>query len=132
MKFNVELLLERRYHARKQIEADSPESAQRIAEELGVGDVKTWIPIERRVHLAWVMPVGEYDNAETRIAPHDIAGMPTEVREALNELIGAYYDINAEDYETLPRSQQIGHPFEAILTVARWLYAASLRQPATQ
>ena len=131
MRYEVELFLERRFHARKQIEADSNEAAQRIAEEMGVGDVKTWIPVERRISVARVLQVEEPGNASVWNTRLDIGGIPIEVREALSEFIAAYYEINAEDYETLPRSKQIGHPFEFILTVARWLYSASEAQPDT-
>lgn len=118
MKYEVELRRAFSQWGRTTIEANNKGHAHAVACTLKASDIETWSPPEDFLDI---VSVTESDG-EGRCGEEDSPyRLPPPIREALRAVIDYLYDDEAEDYQTLTKSEQSGHIFESVSTLNRWL-----------
>lgn len=120
MKYQVELRRSYSQWARTTIEAVNDGHAAAVAYGLQASDIATWKSPDEFLDVVSLTKC----DGEGRCAEEDSPyRLPPPIREALRAVIDYLYDDEAEDYQTLTKSEQDGHIFGYVLTLNRWLRA---------
>lgn len=118
MKYEIELRRAFSQWGRATIEASNLGHAHVVACTLKASDIKTWKPPEDFLDIVSVTACDGEGGCGDQESPYRL---PPTIREALRAVIDYLYEDEAEDYQTLTKSEQVGHIFEYVLTLNRWL-----------
>ncbi|MCC7316619.1 MAG: hypothetical protein IT419_17650 [Planctomycetes bacterium] len=118
MKYEIELRRSFSQWGRTAIEAVNDGHAHAVACGLKASDIAVWKTPDEFLDIVSVTECDGEGRCGDQDSPYRL---PPTIREALGAVIEYLYDDEAEDYQTLTKSDQEGHIFESVSTLNRWL-----------
>lgn len=123
MKYQVELRRSFSLWGRTTIDAANDGHASVVAHTLQAADIAVWKTADDFLDIVSVTPTERNSPYETEAARWNSDRVPPEIREALERVLDYLYEDEAEHYDALTNQERVGHIFEAVLTLARWIWA---------
>lgn len=123
MKYQVELRRSFSQWGTATIEAENDGHAAVVACTLQAGSVPVWKTPDEFLEIVSIAPCerGIVDGNDA--AGCNSESLSPDIREAMQAVVDFLYEDQGEDYQTRARSEQVGHVFESVLILQRWLQA---------